>query len=450
MKKIGKMLIYTLLAAVAIYLLAWLILGVSGRSREKKAIVQWRAAGYKDPDALLAAYPPSPENDAAKQLEARVAALGIRLSPPAQDRNLPTAAAEKEYGALDAMTDPADAEGKKKLSFSDWLEVQLATPPGDPARVPAPLAAYLDGHAGDLQAVMTQLATGDKADWGVKLTMLAPLPNLLGIMKLSKVLNAQAIRKLQTGDGAAAEAALEADWRLVEILNRNPVLVCALMRMAILRNMLPLIRQLPSPSQNWTGRLAALPMQQAFADSLAAEAMMMPLSERDENAKKMMRGDVGPVLRPLADSLFMNLGAESSEHLLQVANHYNAMNGCAAADEKPSERVALEKNQPAGPYSRMINLDLTANIGSAMRQYHRLSLETEMTRLVLSQRAAKTADPTGHWPAALAEAESKVCPGQHWNWSVSPDGAASLGFSRGVEWEDLKGYNSAYEFKALN
>ena len=68
----------------------------------------------------------------------------------------------------------------------------------------------------------------------------------------------------------------------------------------------------------------------------------------------------------------------------------------------------------------------------------RLEFETERTQLILHLKELQQKSPAGKLPVTLPKMESKVCPGEYWEYQLQPDGTPILKFSQPIENSEFK------------
>ncbi len=71
-------------------------------------------------------------------------------------------------------------------------------------------------------------------------------------------------------------------------------------------------------------------------------------------------------------------------------------------------------------------------------QIARLEFETERTQLILHFKELQQKSPAGKLPVTLPKIESKVCPGEYWEYQLQPDGTPILKFSQPIEDSEFK------------
>src|SRR6185295_16202549 len=122
---------------------------------------------------------------------------------------------------------------------------------------PAALTAYLDEHDAALESIRAA-ASGDREivwDVDVALRHEAPLPNLLGQIRLQRLLVARALVQTRRGDGDAALQTLEASWRLTDALFARPEMISLLIGLAGERFQAGALRKIDAPAYGWADRL---------------------------------------------------------------------------------------------------------------------------------------------------------------------------------------------------
>ncbi|HMZ80739.1 MAG TPA: hypothetical protein PLL06_13635 [Acidobacteriota bacterium] len=67
-----------------------------------------------------------------------------------------------------------------------------------------------------------------------------------------------------------------------------------------------------------------------------------------------------------------------------------------------------------------------------------MEFETERTQLILHLKELQQKSPAGKLPVTLPKMESKVCPGEYWEYQLQPDGTPILKFSQPIENSEFK------------
>jgi len=229
--------------------LGWIVVdGVSRWTLRRVACEGWPVAGG-DLGAVETLFPDSPENDAARALARVAAAAGIDLAPrkgevPATHR--PSAEAAGRFDAA-------------KASLDDYVkEETLAAPP-------APLGSFLDGAAGPLADAERLLESRGRPRWEQRASAgfeMSP-PNLLGHVRLTKLLLARARTAATRGQRESAWRSVAAAARLADSLEERPEDLSQLIRIAEARSVLATMRALARPAPAWAAAWASADLRPA-------------------------------------------------------------------------------------------------------------------------------------------------------------------------------------------
>ena len=111
---------------------------------------------------------------------------------------------------------------------------------------------------GAIQDVVTLLAEGSPPAWATNTALgpQAPVPNLLAILRLHRVLATEALVRFEARDAAGAERALRAAWNLERSLRDRPEVLTQLIAISLGRRNAALVRRLAVAPDEWLEKLA--------------------------------------------------------------------------------------------------------------------------------------------------------------------------------------------------
>lgn len=366
---------------------------------------------------LVARYPHRDRNGTARNAEIASAALGIDLAPR-WDESGPHPEAEARQGYA-AVREPLGSYLQRTLEIED-----SSIPPP-----PAEVAAFLEGHARQLDRLRDGLEAGQPPFWLRELEegVNARLPNLLGQIDLQRLLLADALLQTREGHREAARADLETSWRLAGALGQDPILIVQLIHTAVGRYQAGVLRHVPVDPGVWDERLESLRDTSVFLDSFRFEVaafseldptQLLPHMTWWENVAGRI---AAPYLRFCAAS-DLNRWRRAIEQLEKRRSL------CPSSDE-----TALNWKLPERPWWNYLTESSLPNVLATADRVGSLQVDLELTRRWLALSAAR--DESGAWPARLPLPEaSRACPGERWSYSQTTGGAAEIHFSREFAW----------------
>jgi len=349
--------------------------------------------------AYEAAYPKKSVSGAALEIESLAARLGIDAAP--QGPSVVDPDDENKVVRLrpDDGRERPDPELEKRMhstisAVGHWAEQELAEPS---ARIGAPAESverFFEENAATLDAIASVASGSRPIEWDldVALRREAPLPNLLGLSRLQRVLAARALLQLRAKDDDSALATIEGMWRLAASLGEQPYLISQLIAIIQVRLVVGLLRKVDGPAFGWEQRLR----QQPFYDAFLAAFQNDPWPTAADPELAATTETITRIYRRFVDALSekspCDWTKEALTHSWQVAT---------SAEDSTDEMVAR------------VAWD---SIVDMMPRAQRLKLDSELTALVLQARAEKAASREGEWPARLPDLESSVCPGRFYSY----------------------------------
>ena len=421
--KLWRALALTVLLAAGAALVWFAGSTVWSAGRERQALGAWNALGLPLPDAA-APLPKKETNAAARALEKVALPLGIDLRTRAESQ-----AAEPER--LPSEKELAKTEwGRTRGLLTKWATDQAERPEANVPAPPVEVAAWMTGHAAELDTIENGLVAGPAPEWAEDQSLLfaAPAPSMAGHMQLHVVLLGRALARAAGGDTAGAEHALLASWNLaaperqrVDVPSRSIAWIATHLEMGVLR-------KLPVNAEPWRARLAGWDPHEAVKRSWANEAWTTWKAARsrqegvDSGAPQgMLARIVGASGRRLEAAAFLDGWRAMTE--AAVKSPVSDGDGASLAD---AFRKGLGRWAAAAPP--------IPNIGAAWKRADRLALEAELTNKVFDIRAKR--DPSGAWPASIPGIEDSKAVNVKWTYAVTAEGRASVATNRVLNWPD--------------
>lgn len=199
-----------------------------------------------------------------------------------------------------------------------------------------------------------------------------------------------------------------------------------------------ILRELPSPSSDWRERISVFNYREEWKYIQVVDLWQFLQATREKSGcysrfiPELLLGKQGQYFADLIWPFFRLCAVTTAEiHLGEL------------------EQVWFHHTQPCwGAKSRSIetmkNLPLW-NTWHEQRYFYnpfglvtRLEFETECTRVILHLKELQQKSPAGKLPITLPKMESKVCPGEYWEYQPQPDGTVTLKFSQPIESAEFK------------
>jgi hypothetical protein len=414
---------FTLIAAVVAVAVAFFVIAAAIASYKTSGVRrQWEhTLGTRD--EILDRYPTTEADSRALDLERLGAELGIDLAPRHhEERAHPSRERTAEFSSV-------------KAELGNYFRIVIERPHRGGVAPPANVAAFLESHAEDLEAVRSHLIDRGVPIWETDLTRghAAPVPNLLGHIDLQKLLIADALAAVATGDRETALADLEAGWILMQALGGSPFLIAELIAMSGARLIVGTLRQVEDPPFLWHDRLTGHDFRQEVIQSLKYEGWHWT-----RIGGPWTVGGVewwgGKLLGSVAEPYVRFCLAHTSDDYRERVTNLEAI-GAICDHDLSARRADLDLSIPDW------NLvgGMVPNFSGIHRRIAQLELDMELTVKLIELEQGRRANG-GAWPdTPQGIADSRACPGDRWIYQVSPDGEMTLAFSREISWPGLKG-----------
>src|SRR5437879_1791411 len=199
--------------------------------RAPGAEADWRKE-FGDPDRTLAAFPSHEDSENAVRLIELARAVGI---DPARHKGQQSSGGES--GDKQALS----------RAISSYDEAELTRPGGKIEPPPDAVRAFLETRDREIGDVVSFLSTSEPPAWKVDVLLgyEAPIPNLLGILRIQRLLVAQALNRAQLGRENEDEQVFQASWNRNASLRTRPDAISQLIAIAIARMQAGLARRVP-------------------------------------------------------------------------------------------------------------------------------------------------------------------------------------------------------------
>lgn len=362
-----KKVVLAITAVVAVAVLGWMGTGVAGCYVEDQSASKSWPAMLGSLTEVPKRFPAHPQNAAATKLVQLAAAASVDVKP--------LAPGEKRRTTRTSETD------RLFRAMGDWVNTQIERPGDAIDAPPENVARFLENSDAPMTAVRAHLIGGGELQWlsDVSRGYSSPIPNLLGHMRLERVLIARALDRARTGNPAAWEE-LHASWELSRGLWGRPEAISNMIALASTRMMNAAARKMPAPEPPaWFLATRTFDPLKPLIAGLQAESWQMHESKSYDGV---------PQMNTLMSTLLMPV------HRFQVAEAVDQTRDYAAAVERSGAcdvRNVPAQLPPGQP-----------NIASVYQRALRLRVEMEATDHVLALRrgeipATKSRCTDGSW-----------------------------------------------------
>lgn len=376
---------------------------------------------------FLNQFPTTDLNDSAKELDRLNAALGIAPSVVNSDAPAPSDAAQQ---ALETIQD----------DLKTYLDAQIQKTSGSLDPVPDPLSQYIQQYRSELAAIQQHLITAETLIWELDPEAMADFsyayPSLFQLATLNDLLLIQAIHDAQQGNSTAMMLAIEASTQINPALFQRPDLLSNLVGLIVTRKQAGVLRHLDAIPATIPDRLLALEQQQSMVEALNFEAWIsyggLKKIVRDTSSWDLMAENFSDNMTSIPfPKLYLTLSNVDTAQAMEQT--YRRLPGRSICEGNVAELEQELMVQPAR-WNYLGQIAMPSFLG----QWHKgglRMLELELTQKVL-QAKTLAAQNGGQWPTKLPELASTVCPGEQWDYAVTPEGAMSLSFSHSFDGVD--------------
>lgn len=389
-------------------------------------------------------FPKRESNQTTQDLRVLIAKLGIDwYSWRGYEPEVPVAEGDRQ--AFEQISEPLAEYLNSQFSKATVDEI-------DP--LPPEIQAYLTKHQATIEAIqelirrqgppvikqdITPIIEGDLA---------IPLPLLLGMVELQRVLSTDVLDKQRQGQPQSALETLEVTWTLNHALADHPAILPQLVWQINQRIINRTLRSLPQVPSSWQERLSDKNVRQGLITALEGEGVLIFSSIHNTPSKGFLEfhnANPNPIEEPISR---LGLGWLFAP-LLQPYIRWSAIDSYQTFNENLREFEArsinfCESNENDLKINRMpafwnilgqVSIPTSSNLFLRTDQI-RLSNELTQKILELRQLAAKS----NAWPATIPPLESQVCPGFKWVYQKVDNDTVSLTFTPEPSWyqQDLK------------
>jgi hypothetical protein len=376
---------------------------------------------------FLAQFPRSDANGTALELEERAAAIGIDLAPkPFWD---PSTADEPPPSPHDGRARPAPGTDLQ-LPLSEFLQEELTVTTEKIGRASPLVERFLEEHEGEISQIQVFLLANEEPRWEVDVEagVRAPLPNLVGMLRLQRLLLTRALIRAREGKADDAVAVLESSWRLQSAVLSRPELISQLIAIAVAKLQAGVLRKIDSPAYGWAERLRSPSFGvNGYEAALQNETWMTS----SEVATQEELGETGRFYR----------------RFIERVERFSSCSWSADIVEGAWRDAAAEMNNEDGS---KIHPETWAvpNLKNGLMRARRVAIDSELTALVLDARAERAAERRPQWPARLLTLNAGICPEARWSYRVDANGTARFRFENRLEGADSAPFQLPLEFTA--
>jgi len=346
-------------------------------------------------------------NDAARALDEVARRAGLTILPTTEAEALTEA---KGWGEVRSMAG---------FYLTEVLNgrVEFAPP------APEDVARFLGQHAADLDEAESLILEGGDVRFASKLDegLAAPVPNLLGVLGLTRIFSLRALEAGRVGEHESAWRSLEAAWRLQGSLEDQPHLITRLISIASVKLIAGSARRLTAPVPPWFGELAGHDPREQLMEGLRAEMYAISTIRTKFRPEDFaMSGDddgFGLVRRPFARPMLFWDTAFALEDMARLVELGQQTDPCVL----DAETLATDSVTKRPWWARLAIV--MPNVASAVTRANQAALDIEGTRAILDIR---------HDPSAFTERPSGVCRGESWRAETAAGDAVRVWFTGSI------------------
>ncbi len=372
-------------------------------------------------DTFFAQFPIYQRNAAAGQFDQMAADLGFIPNDPSSLTVRVRAEAERAYQTVEA-------------SLNEFLQGQAAKVSGPLDPVPSALRAYLNAYREAIAAAQSQILENTAPRWEMDFERMSelnhPLPGLVNVFNLQKLLLLSAIDHSQKGQPDKMLSALEASWRLNQAIAQRPDLVSQMLASVVSEQQAGILRHLENIPAIWQTRLTQQLQHPSVLAGLQFDIWLQyQISQRSLTRLIQRPGAVTDLEKLLAAlsywfspvyhlELIVIDTAQTSERAL---NRLISLDPCATP--LPTAELILSQEKTAWWNSAAALSPVVARRWQAAGDR---ALTLELTQKVLQ---AKQLSQAGQWPHQLPNLGSEVCPAESWVYERADDNTITLSLS---------------------
>ncbi len=266
-------------------------------------------------------------NETARQLEELTTRLGIFNPMP---NRLYDGQRKNFVGPFDTLDAPA------------YVVSQSRKPTDDIDEAPAKLQDYLKAHRADLDALYSLIQRSDVPRWETDIALLsrAPAPALFYHRQLQGLIALDILERTRKGETAAAQAALEASWKINQSLRERPEFLSQMMALSVLDLQTGALRKMEHVPDTWQKRIGLAAWQESFWRAMELDAMVNSRDMTDVSAP--VRGPRGFDLlinSPFGKPLRRLVGIEILEASHEALSVIRTSNFCVLSPQSAVEQL---------------------------------------------------------------------------------------------------------------
>lgn len=356
-------------------------------------------------------HPRTEKNEAARTLEVLASSIGLNIRPRGEGEVI----AEDHPLALEFKTASA--------GLNDYVSTQVEKSGGPIDPVPTNLASFIRTHRKKLISIENHLTSGQLPAWRFdgEYDAAMEFPNLLGHMRLARLMSTHALLALEEKSHTEAWHALHAVRRLGDSLQPHPVLISQLISMAIGKQQALLARHMPSPVPAWQLAAPHRDRRRDLIDALVVEQLFVDTGARSAT---LVASATGSPSR-LRDLLTQPFTTACAANLWKV--NRNVIAELERKDLCTIDPDAFSRAHFASiPSWNMVGRGyFFPDYASTLVRLRESEMTDEMTRKVLEAKMSRLAS-AGVWPQAVDGIEKSRCAEKNWQYAVAPDGTMTL------------------------
>ena len=383
-------------------------------AREPAAEADWKRE-FGDPVRTLSFFPRHEDTDAAIKLVGLARSVGVDMTRPTKARPR----------RQDSATERALSQALKE--FGDR---ELMCSGGTVGAPPETVIAYLAAHDRDIGQVVAALVRNKPLAWKTDLSLghEAPIPNLLGHIRLQRILVAEALVRAHRGEDEEAEEVLLASWSLNGSLRDRPDVLSQLIAISVARMQVGLGRRLFVNPAIWSGRYTEHDFRSSLLRAIEVESIVeLRQFLADSRWARASRADFLDARRAL---------------LLHFRNAFpaSASGGALTARSEPG----MSPLTAGGIVAAMGE----PNLRNAVERADRLAIDFELTEHILEVRLQTTR--LGRLPREMPSFNTSRMPGAHWQYSVDGGSRFTISFSGAPQSDDRQGLVLPLHYEATS
>lgn len=386
LRKLAIGILAFVIAAAALYASLHFLAEIqSNRSQHEWATI------FASPEAVETRFPPQESNEVARQIEKLAAEVGVDVVPRGcKDRPRLTDEDKKDYELFHS-------------ELVSWVASLSESESSPPPPLPALVVAHLELSKLQIDDLHLLLTQGKLPQWSRDVLRLdpSPIPNLFGILKLQRVLLADAVLSSSRGDGKRVNLDLESSWTLIRCLEARSTTISHLVRVAMARIHTATLRTIPTSDSSWIVRLDPTSFKEGLLLAMRVEAWVV--AHPDYNDRVHMNRRSNPWWeRPVY---------VASRPYWRLVSLHSSASSRNQVQEIESTRQWCRSSLPELKWSSW-NLakfhDAPLDLRFLAYRLKRLELEFELTAWVIRLRSE------GVEFARRFDTASVACPGDEW------------------------------------